>query len=272
MNSEESYVNFPESEYEVENILDHKRRRKFNFETKEYYYIKEYLIKWAGYDETTWEPEENLQNCQELLNDYWKLVKINKLRERNRNNNKTPKKLLKSSRSHIIIPNYFSNNYCKIANSCFVTPVKTSKNKISSNMSTLSDASSKNDLDRNRNLVETKVENIILNKADEDFLSKKNTIIFGDKNYLYEHNFIIEKNKINFKNSKSKNVSKKKQDESNAKKFTLEKKNKSLINSSQMISNLNKKIALLKKANIFGPSFYDVINANKVTNLEEEFR
>jgi hypothetical protein len=199
-------------------------------------------------------------------------VKINKLRERNRNNNKTPKKLLKSSRSHIIVPNIISNNYCKIANSCFVTPVKISKNKISSNMSTLSELSSIYDLDRNRNLVETKVQDIIPNKADEEFLSKKRTIIFGDRKYLYDHNFIIEKNKINFKNSKSKNVSKKKQDDSNVKKFTLKKRNKSLINSSQMISNLNKKIALLKKANNFGPSFYDVINASKVKNLEEEFR
>lgn len=272
MISEESYVNLPEIEYEVENILDHKRKRKFNFETKKYYYIKEYLIKWAGYDETTWEPEENLQNCQELLKDYWKLVKINKLRERNRNNNKTPKKLVKRFPSHIIDSNFISNNYCKIIKSCFATPVRVSKNQISSNMSTLSDISSMNDLDKNRKLVETKEEDITLNKKDIGFLSKKSTLVFEDKKDINENNIIIEKNKINFKNSKNKNCSKKKQEDSNAKKFTLEKRNKNEINSSQKCTNLNKNIKLLKRANNFGPSFYDVINANKIKNLEDEFR
>ena len=253
MISEESYVNLPEIEYEVENILDHKRKRKFNFETKKYYYIKEYLIKWAGYDETTWEPEENLQNCQELLKDYWKLVKINKLRERNRNNNKTPKKLVKRFPSHIIDSNFISNNYSKITKSCF-------------------DISSMNDLDRNRKLVETKEEDITLNKKDIGFLSKKSKLVLEDKKDLNENNIIIEKNKINFKTSKNKNCSKKKQEDSNVKKFTLEKRNKNEINSSQKCTNLNKNIKLSKRANNFGPSFYDVINANKIKNLEDEFR
>lgn len=258
MISEESYVNLQEIEYEVENILDHKRKRKFNYETKKYYYIKEYLIKWAGYDEITWEPEENLQNCKELLNDYWKLVKINKLRERNRNNNKTPKKLAKRFPSHIIDSNFISNSYFKIAKSCFATPIRASKNQISSNMSTLSDINSIYDFDRNRKLVET--------KEDEIFLSKKSTIVSEDKKDLNENNIIIEKNKINFKNSK------KKQEDSNVKKVTLEKRNKNEINSPQKISDLNKKMTPLKRTNNFGPSFYDVINANKIKNLEDEFR
>ena len=139
-------------------------------------------------------------------------------------------------------------------------------------MSTLSDISSMNDIDRNRKLVETKQEDITLNKKDIGFLSKKSTLVFEDKKDLNENNIIIEKNKINFKNSKNKNCSKKKQEDSNVKKFTLEKRNKNEINSSQKCTNLNKNIKLLKRANNFGPSFYDVINANKIKNLEDEFR
>lgn len=272
MTSEEGYVNLPEIEYEVENILDHKRKRKYNLETKKYYYIKEYLIKWAGYDEISWEPEENLQNCQELLSDYWKLVKINKLRERNRNNNKTPKKLVKSHRSHIIIRNFISNNNSKITKSCFATPIRISKNQISSNMSTLSDVSSMNELDRNRKLVKTKVEDIILNKKDEVVLSKQSTKIFEDKKDLNEFNIIINKNKINFKNSKNKKCSKNKKVNSYVKKVSLRKKNKSIVNSSQMFFTPNKKVTSLNKANNFGPSFYDVINANKIKNIGDNFK
>jgi hypothetical protein len=47
-------------EYEVENILKDKI-------TKE---GRKYLVKWKGYTEPTWESEENLQNSQELLQDY----------------------------------------------------------------------------------------------------------------------------------------------------------------------------------------------------------
>ena len=49
-------------EYEVEKILDRKRRRN------KFYY----LVKWRGYadHENTWEPVENLTNAQEALGDY----------------------------------------------------------------------------------------------------------------------------------------------------------------------------------------------------------
>lgn len=272
MTGEESQINLPETEYEVENILDHKKRRIFNYETKRYHFIKEYLIKWAGYDETTWEPEENLQNCQELLSDYWKLVKINKLREKYRNNNnKTPKKLIKIFFSHIKNSNFMSIDNSKVAKSCFASPVRVSKNQISSNMSTLSDINSMSDLDRNRTIVWTKGEDIILSKNDESFLSKKRTKIFEDKKDLNESDFINEKYQINInsKSSKNKNISKTKEQKNNVKKVILKKR---IINSSQKVSNPNNQMVLLKKANKFGPSFYDVINANKSKTLGDEFR
>ena len=53
-----------ESEFEVENILQHKyvRRKK---ETR-------YLVQWRGYSraESTWEPEEHLSNAPEVLEAY----------------------------------------------------------------------------------------------------------------------------------------------------------------------------------------------------------
>ena len=50
-------------EYEVEAILTHCIYK--NCENR-------YLIKWKGYDtsENTWEPESNLSNAEEELNDY----------------------------------------------------------------------------------------------------------------------------------------------------------------------------------------------------------
>ena len=42
--------------------------------------MKEYLIKWAGYKKRTWEPEQNLDNCKEILNSY--------IMEKKKNNNR----------------------------------------------------------------------------------------------------------------------------------------------------------------------------------------
>ena len=52
-------------EYEVEAILQHRRRNKKN----------EYLVKWTGWTPryNTWEPEENLSHSLDMLKDYWRL-------------------------------------------------------------------------------------------------------------------------------------------------------------------------------------------------------
>lgn len=53
-----------ETEFEVESILDHKAKSR----------TTEYLVKWLGYpdSENTWEPETNLGNCRQKIQQYWK--------------------------------------------------------------------------------------------------------------------------------------------------------------------------------------------------------
>ena len=54
-------------EYDVETVMDH-RERKEGRKT-----VKDYLIKWKGYnpEHNTWEPEDNVKNCPEVLRSYW---------------------------------------------------------------------------------------------------------------------------------------------------------------------------------------------------------
>ena len=53
-------------EFEVDSILSH-RVRKYGRGSR-----LEYLIHWKGYEshDDTWEPLRNLENCQELVNEY----------------------------------------------------------------------------------------------------------------------------------------------------------------------------------------------------------
>jgi hypothetical protein len=52
-----------ERTYRVEKILGHR-------ETPDGY---EYHVKWAGYDEESWEPQRNFVDWK-ILQDYWKVV------------------------------------------------------------------------------------------------------------------------------------------------------------------------------------------------------
>src|SRR6266542_4295916 len=40
----------------------------------------EYQVKWKGYEDMTWEPEENLENAQDIIADYWTRQKKLKIR------------------------------------------------------------------------------------------------------------------------------------------------------------------------------------------------
>ena len=59
-----------EEEWEVETILKERTKKAKDKKTGRFKHVKEYLVKWLGYDNPTWEPEENLEHCQEILKDF----------------------------------------------------------------------------------------------------------------------------------------------------------------------------------------------------------
>ena len=68
--SEYSIEEDSNSEWEVEKILKQRLKKVKNKKTGLYHNVKEYLVKWVGYDEPTWEPEENLEHSQDILKDF----------------------------------------------------------------------------------------------------------------------------------------------------------------------------------------------------------
>ena len=55
-----------QEEWEIEWIVRHKKQCgcQGTWQT-------EYQVKWKGYEEMTWEPEENLEHSQDVIADYW---------------------------------------------------------------------------------------------------------------------------------------------------------------------------------------------------------
>ena len=63
----ENYLNPPpdviegQEEWEIERIFNHSGTTN-----------RRYQVKWKGYADMTWEPEENLEHSQDSIKDYWK--------------------------------------------------------------------------------------------------------------------------------------------------------------------------------------------------------
>ena len=55
-----------EEEFEVDSIRDHRKRGKGHL----------YLVRWKGYPDETWEPERNLKNSSEILEEYKRRKKL----------------------------------------------------------------------------------------------------------------------------------------------------------------------------------------------------
>lgn len=68
------YYDYNKHEWEVESIEAHRINTVKNRKNSAYELRKEYLLKWKGFPLPTWEPEENLQNCKDLLKDYLKKI------------------------------------------------------------------------------------------------------------------------------------------------------------------------------------------------------
>lgn len=106
-----------DNEYEVEKIL---KDRTIIIKNKngKISRIKEYLIKWVGYDFPSWEPEENLKNYQFvlkkfLLNQDSKILNIKKNKNinnnKNNNNNKSKNNNINRNKNSVKL---FGNNLC----------------------------------------------------------------------------------------------------------------------------------------------------------------
>ena len=105
-----------QKEWEVEKILGERNKDIKSSKKKGKRIKREFLIKWKGFKKATWEPEKNLENCQELLKEYF----IEKRREKELKKSirsrcfafKYSPKKLKSKRKdfHFYIEKTFSSN------------------------------------------------------------------------------------------------------------------------------------------------------------------
>ena len=125
-----------DQENEVEKILKKKIKIRKNPKTGKMEYIKEHSVKWIGYDDSSWEPELNLDNCKEFLSEliiknHRKAktpLKINsKKNHKLQNEYKTTSKLFYSQSSNIDEPSTGLNSF--VNNSCFLNKKRKRKNK-----------------------------------------------------------------------------------------------------------------------------------------------
>lgn len=80
-----------EKEWEVEKILKERPKRRKNPKTGRMEFIKEYLVKWVGYNKPSWEPEENLEHSKEILKDFL-ITQLMKTVKSKKSIQKNPKK------------------------------------------------------------------------------------------------------------------------------------------------------------------------------------
>ncbi|KAG0581311.1 hypothetical protein KC19_4G242000 [Ceratodon purpureus] len=67
------------NEWEVKKILDVRESKPIRMSHHVYRTTKEYLVHWKGYSkkDASWEPEHYLDNCQELLEEFYNNRNIN---------------------------------------------------------------------------------------------------------------------------------------------------------------------------------------------------
>lgn len=240
----------PQIEYEVESILDYRNVPIVDPRTNNYKIIKEYLIKWLGYEEQTWEPESNLEHCQTLLKKFKKKMK---------SENAKKGRMAKKAKKIDITPNEFhTNNELLEAKNSYKSSIK--KPSILKNPKSCLKVSKFNSFSRvrkNKALEKSHSFNIpttikkYKNSKEEEFTNSRTIIT----EFKYNNEFfkmtkfenIQEKENILFKSEKIKNY------------FPKVPKNSPI---STDFKNFKKLV----------PSFLDVMNAKNEKNLINENR
>ena len=201
-------------EYEVERITDMRSYQKQNKITKKFEVVTEYLVKWVGYEELTWEPLSNLDNCKILLGEFFKKKekeKEKKIKEEKKNNKKEKQeKKISQKRSQtlanktkiiehlsnknktIFKPNQLStheiigntNNITQNKNNSFINKEKKDKRNMSVN---------KNKINKNSILNKSQPKTINNNSKDHRQKSKK-------ENNNIENGNIINNNTLKINN------------------------------------------------------------------------
>ena len=85
-------IKLTKEEYEVEAIINDRKRRRINKRTKKFRYYNEYLTKWKNCNEATWEKEKTLYKCKVLIDKY-----LNEKKEKEKAKNERKRKKYKKS-------------------------------------------------------------------------------------------------------------------------------------------------------------------------------
>ena len=197
---EQSEMSESDEEFEVERILadrpkyseDSHKRRKFLY--------TEYLIRWVGYSDETWEPEENLKNCKKLLSKYKKEKKLERIKNYNKNNNASLKNM-----SRTPIKSSFNKKIANLNNNNKTKEKREQKeniNRESNDKKINEDESTLNYNNQSYNQVYSDEEKFIptkKNKSNIDNSFPSNDFIINNENENYEYN-VINNNENNNNN------------------------------------------------------------------------
>ena len=182
-----------EDEFEVEAILDYRKITKTDEKTKKVSVVEEYLIKWLNFDEQSWEPLSNLDNCQELLNDFKKKMK-KKNPSNSRKKTSKSKKSLNTSKNinrKILKVKEKLTEIAKVPKSCLKTPKPKKKKNQKENNS---------EQNTSYNNIKTKTEGINLKKEKTPRTPNKERKDKKDKKDKNKENIPQSNRKIIIKN------------------------------------------------------------------------
>ena len=202
-----------DQEWEVEKIMKERIKRRKNPKTGKMECIKEYLVKWIGFDDPSWEPEQNLDNCKELLSEF--LIKRLKNSSKSFIKAKTPIKM-NSKKNNKVVREYKTPRKLNFSDCQIIDEPSTGSNSFTNNSFLLNKK-------RNRKRKNKKYSDITVLEENDEAQNMKNMHydieIIDDNKEEEKQNEIVSDSKTNT-NILSSDSSKKSR---NSAQFNLEK-------------------------------------------------